>query len=117
MTKIYSLVVFFFLTSVCNHAFGQTQAEMNQTAIASYKIVDAELNTTYNKLLKTLSPKERKLLITAQKHWIAFRDAHCAFEVEEFDGGSIQPLLFVTCKEECTRNRIEELNESIRRKK
>lgn len=117
MTKIYSLVLFFFLTSCCNHAFGQTQAEMYQTAIASYTKVDAELNTTYNKLLKTLSAKERKLLITAQKNWIAFRDAHCAFEVEEFDGGSMQPLLLITCKEECTRNRIEELNSSSSRNK
>lgn len=116
MTKIYSFIVFFFLSSFCNHSFGQTQAEMYQTAIASYTKVDAELNTTYNKLLKTLSPKERKLLITAQKNWIAFRDAHCAFEVEEFDGGSMQPLLFVSCKEECTRNRIEELNSSSSRK-
>ena len=117
MTKINFLIVFFFLSSVCNHAFGQTQAEMYQTAITSYKKVDAELNTTYNKLLKTLSAKEKKLLITAQKNWIAFRDAHCAFEVEEFDGGSMQPLLFVSCKEECTRNRIEELNSSISRNK
>ncbi len=117
MTKIIFLVLFFFFTSFCNDSFGQTQAEMNQTAIDSYKIVDAELNKVYNELLKTLSAKEKKLLITAQKSWIKFRDSHCTFEAEEFDGGSIQPLILITCKEECTKKRIEELNSSIGRKK
>ena len=64
-----------------------------------------------------MSNKERKLLITAQKNWITFRDSHCAFEAEEFEGGSLQSLIYITCKEECTTKRIEDLNASIDRKK
>lgn len=109
MKKIHAIVIFFFALSFCSHAWAQTQAEMNQIAIASYTEVDQELNTVYNQLLKTLSTKEKELLITAQKNWIAFRDSHCAFEVEKYDGGSMQPLLLTSCKEECTQTRIEEL--------
>lgn len=110
MIKIFYLIVcLFFFTA---NSFSQTQAEMYQTAIKDYKKVDEELNKVYNQLIKTLNPKEKKLLITAQKSWIKFRDSHCAFEAEEFNGGSIQPLIIITCKNECTQKRIEELNSS-----
>ena len=113
-TYLLSLILLICLTS---NSFSQTQAEMNRTAIDDYKKTEAKLNTVYNQLLKSLSNKERKLLITAQKNWITFRDSHCAFEAEEFEGGSLQSLIYITCKEECTTKRIEDLNASIDRKK
>jgi uncharacterized protein YecT (DUF1311 family) len=45
-------------------------------------------------------------LIITQKDWIKFRDSQCKFEVEQYNGGSIQPLMYFTCLKEQTNNRI-----------
>ncbi len=116
MKKIHAIVIFFFALSFCSHAWAQTQAEMYQTALADYKKVDTELNKVYNELRNTLSAKEKKLLTTAQKNWITYRDAHCAFEIAQYDGGSMQPLLLTSCKTACTETRIDELKSSSNRK-
>ena len=60
-----------------------------------------------------LNVEEKKLLIKAQKDWIKFRDSHCEFEILEFDGGSIQPLIKYTCLQDKTEERIEDLNSAI----
>lgn len=36
---------------------------------------DKLMNKYYNKLMKLLKPEDKKVLITAQKAWLAFRDA------------------------------------------
>jgi uncharacterized protein YecT (DUF1311 family) len=48
-------------------------------------------------------------MILAQKDWLKFRDSHCKFEIKQYDGGSIQPLLYSTCLTERTNVRIEDL--------
>lgn len=102
-----------FLFSFSNNVFAQTQAEMNQTAINNFNKVDNELNLVYKKLAKKLSEKEKSLLITAQKNWINFRDSKCAFEKEQYDGGSIQPLIYYTCLTDCTKDRIKDLKRNL----
>lgn len=106
------LVVFFFNQNL----FAQTQAEMNQTANKDFQLVDSELNSVYKKTLKLLDETEKQLLIKAQKDWIKFRDSHCEFEANEYEGGSIQPLIYSTCLTERTKNRIEDLKSIIRNK-
>ena len=106
---IFILIIILFV----NNLNAQTQAEMNTTAINDFKKTDKELNLVYNKLLKILSQEEKKLLIKAQKDWLKFRDSHCEFEILEFEGGSIQPLIKYTCLEDQTKKRIEDLNSAI----
>lgn len=106
----YTFALFFF---VCANNFklnAQTQAEMNQTALKNYKNADTELNIIYQKVLKILSESEKALFIKAQKDWLKFRDSHCNFEIEQFKGGSIQPLILYSCLEEKTKQRINDLN-------
>ena len=67
-TKFYFLILLFFIGFL--PAFSQTQAEMNQTALNDYKVVDQKLNKVYQELLKNLPPKEKTLLIKAQKNWM-----------------------------------------------
>jgi len=52
-------------------------------------------------------------LVTAQKNWIRFRDSKCDFEKEEYNGGSIQPLIHYTCLTECTEDRIKDLKRNL----
>lgn len=111
-TKFYIFIFLFFIGFL--PAFSQTQAEMNQTALNDYKVVDQKLNKIYQELIKNLPPKEKALLIKAQKNWIAFRDSDCEFAVSAYEGGSIQPLIKYTCLTEATQKRIEELENYLK---
>ena len=95
-------------------SFAQTQLEMNRTADVKFKKADAELNKIYNQLMKMLDKNEKQLLITAEKDWLKFRDSHCKFEDSQYEGGSIQPLIYSSCLEELTRKRIAEIKASIK---
>lgn len=88
--------------------------EMNQTANANYKKADAKLNKVYKQLMLILDKDEKPLLIQAEKNWVKFRDSHCKFEASQYDGGSIQPLIYSTCLEELTKKRIAEIKASIK---
>ena len=117
MNKNFLIFLLIFSFGFSNDSFAQTQAEMNAIADNDFKKADAELNKVYKELIKDLNEKERKLLITAQKNWLNFRDSHCKFEVIEYEGGSIQPLLYATCLTDCTHKRIEDLKSSIENRK
>ncbi len=97
-----------------NYSFAQTQLEMNETANAKYKKADVELNKVYKQLMSILDQNEKQLLIQAEKDWMKFRDSHCKFDASQYEGGSIQPLIYSTCLEELTRKRIAEIKESIK---
>lgn len=87
---------------------------MNETAYANYKKADTELNKVYKELLSILDKNEKPLLIQAEKDWVKFRDSHCKFETSQYEGGSIQPLIYSTCLEELTEKRIAEIKASIK---
>ena len=59
---------------------------------------DKVMNKYYNKLLKALKPEDKKVLIAAQKAWLAYRDAEAKLigimtkEVYS-GGGTIQSIL------------------------
>ncbi|OXA78270.1 Uncharacterized conserved protein YecT, DUF1311 family [Flavobacterium aquidurense] len=111
ITFLHLSILFLFIFST--NLLAQTQAEMNQTAIDNFTKADNELNQVYKKLVKKLDEKEKNLLITAQKNWIKFRDAKCEFEKQQYDGGSIQPLIYYTCLAECTEDRTEDLKRNL----
>lgn len=99
-----------------NNSFAQTQSEMNAAANAKYKIADAELNKVYKQLMAILNKNEKLLLIQAEKDWIKYRDSHCKFDASQYEGGSIQPLIYSTCLEELTRKRIVEIKAGIKKR-
>ena len=80
-----------------------TQTAMNQCADAQYRLADRTLNATYGKLLAKLSPPGRSALQTAQRAWLAYRDAECAFETAGSADGSIHPFVLSQCLEGLTR--------------
>lgn len=48
-------------------------------------------------------------LFDAQTKWIAYRDASCKAESALFQGGSIQPIVHLTCMTRMTRQHITDL--------
>lgn len=83
-------------------------ATMNACAGKALKASDAELNALYKQIQGRLEDDEdtTKLLVAAQRAWIAYRDAECEFASSGADGGSIQPLITLQCRDERTKKRI-----------
>ena len=89
----------------------QTQNGLNVCANAAYRKADAALNAAYKEIIGRLKgdPATTKLLTTAQKAWIAYRDAECDFSSSANAGGSIYPMVRAICLEAQTNERTREL--------
>lgn len=90
----------------------ETQTGMNICAGVAYKAADRKLNEAYGKVVAHLkdSPEDRKLLQAAQRAWIAFRDAECAFSGNGYAGGSMQPMVVSMCLTDLTETRTKQLD-------
>lgn len=88
-----------------------TQADMNACAAKAAAAADAELNGVYKEIETRLydEPDPRKLLIAAEKAWVSFRDAECAFRTSATVDGSIHPTMVSMCLEDLTKARTEQL--------
>ncbi|MBS9476144.1 lysozyme inhibitor LprI family protein [Ancylobacter radicis] len=85
-----------------------TQMGLDECAGAAYKKADAELNAVYGKIVARIGPDAatRAGLVKAQKAWIAFRDAECAFRASGTVGGSLYPMALALCLAEMTTQRV-----------
>ncbi|MBB6609432.1 DUF1311 domain-containing protein [Pontibacter sp. Tf4] len=104
-------IVFVLFTA---YSFGQTQAEMNEEAYASYQKADKELNEVYKKIL--VDYKSDAVFINnlreSQRIWITFRDAELNMKYPKREVGyygSIHPICRASYLEELTRERTEQL--------
>ncbi|MGX9142982.1 lysozyme inhibitor LprI family protein [Mesorhizobium sp. 128a] len=86
-----------------------SQQMMNICAGEDYQAADAKLNQAYKDLVGRNDDKSRKLLQVAQRAWIAFRDAECAYNTTDSEGGSIHPMEVSQCLTELTDQRIKQL--------
>ncbi len=91
-------------------AMAQTQMQMDQQAGAKYRTVDAKLNTLYDHLVLKLDSAQQGRLIEAERAWVKFRDAECAFRTGTARGGSIYPMLVALCRTKLTEARIKQLD-------
>lgn len=90
-----------------------TTVEMQACAAASYRRADAELDRTYQELLGAQTARGKTLLRKAERAWIAFRDAHCAFATAASAGGSIHAQSVAQCRTDLTIERTAELRAAI----
>ena len=86
------------------------QATMTQCAGTAFKKSDAELNTLYKEIEQRLkdSADAKKLLVTAQRNWVSFRDAECGFATSNVAGGSLYPMVYAQCADGLTQARIKD---------
>lgn len=89
-----------------------TQTDMNLCADQAYRKSDADLNKAYHSVTKRLADDQTKLtqLQAAQKAWLFFRDAECAFSSAGTTGGSAYPMVLSLCLDKLTQARTKELN-------
>lgn len=92
-----------------------TQAELDACAGAEYAATDKALNQAYSTIMKRLAGNDgqRDLLKAAQRAWIAFRDAECAFAVDPSQQGTIFPMLMTQCLNGVTQGRLEQLQKYL----
>ncbi|WAI85243.1 MULTISPECIES: lysozyme inhibitor LprI family protein [Achromobacter] len=94
-----------------NCANAATQTDMNLCADQSYRKSDADLNDAYRTVMKRLKDDTTKTtqLQSAQKAWLFFRDAECAFSSSGATGGSVYPMVLSQCLDKLTQARTKEL--------
>jgi uncharacterized protein YecT (DUF1311 family) len=108
-------------------ANANTQIEFNECFANLYEAVDAQLNVEYNKVVAAMKKNltqaqhdnatdqvthnETALakLLTAQRAWLAYRDANCDSVKFQYEGGSIQPMIWSQCMADTTQQRIATL--------
>jgi uncharacterized protein YecT (DUF1311 family) len=91
----------------CDEAMSQT--DMNRCAWQRFERADRQLNVLYKRVLAQLPADRRTLVVKAQRQWLLYRDAHCAYYDKAYEGGSMQPMVVALCKEETTLSRVKEL--------
>ena len=102
------------LAQDCTHA--TSQMAMNVCADQAYRKTDAELNAVYKQINDRLKDDKEtiKLLVSAQKAWLAFRDAECTFSTSASAQGSVYSMLVAQCRDGLTSKRIDELKTYLR---
>ena len=96
-------------------AQAQTQMQMNKETCDAYKKADAEMNSSYQKILTEYKADVQFIqkLKLAQRTWIAFRDAHVESIYPATDKraeyGSINPMCQCMIFEELTTARTKML--------
>ncbi|WP_315134364.1 lysozyme inhibitor LprI family protein [Achromobacter marplatensis] len=93
----------------CGNA--STQTDLNLCADQAYRKSDAELNAAYGTVTARLKDDQATLakLQSAQKAWLFFRDAECAFSSGGTTGGSAYPMVLSQCLDKLTQTRTKEL--------
>ncbi|AZO91301.1 urease-associated protein [Stutzerimonas stutzeri] len=91
----------------CDNA--SDQATMNQCAAQQNAAADKELNALYQQITSRFkgNPDNKKLLVGAQRAWVAFRDAECKFSASGVEGGSVYSLIYSNCTTELTKARVQ----------
>lgn len=98
----------------------QEEAAENQTTIGMVMCTDREiswwddqLNTRYVALQDALGTEEFDKLRTAQRTWLAYRDAQCEFDYFYWRDGTIRSVFGVSCQLQMTAERTLALGEIL----
>jgi uncharacterized protein YecT (DUF1311 family) len=84
---------------------------MDECAAGSLRKADAALNSAYRQIMSRLrnDGNANRQMTAAQRAWIGFRDAECAFAASKVAGGSAYGMTVASCKAELTAERVKRL--------
>lgn len=89
------------------------QQPMNACYAAVATEVDGARGRAYSALEALLDKAEKARLAAAEHAWRAYADAECAFEAAPYEGGSLQPTIYGTCRIKLTTARQAELEQQL----
>lgn len=86
------------------------QRSLDECAGQQFAAADKQLNDDFREIQKRLGEgaDSRKKFIEAQRAWIAFRDAECAFQTSGVAEGSLYPMALAQCKTSLTTDRVKQ---------
>lgn len=94
--------------AACMRHSGDTTMGMIDCIAAETQRQDRRLNQAYKAAMALQSPERKKQLRAAQRAWIQFRDANCAFYFDP-GGGSLARVSANDCVMTSTAQRAQEL--------
>jgi uncharacterized protein YecT (DUF1311 family) len=86
--------------------------EVVECVRAKTNIADQRLNAAYKALQARIEANQRQPLLAAQRLWVQYRDANCAFYGTR--DGSIRQVQGAECIRSMTEDRAHELEEAIK---
>lgn len=89
-----------------------TTQDMVECAAWGHQQADLRLNQLYKLRMDEADEAGKALLRTAQRAWIAFRDAECERDADEARGGTLSRVLHISCLESMTVERVRALNQA-----
>ncbi|MBN8940316.1 MAG: DUF1311 domain-containing protein [Rhizobiales bacterium] len=84
--------------------------DLELCAVARFRAADAELNRVYRDIAG--DKPNRDLLLSAQRIWLAYRDATCAWEEDRVRGGTAATLYAINCLAAATEARTAYLQQA-----
>lgn len=91
-------------TNSCDES--TTTHEMIECEAKQFNHFDDKLNQIYGSLRTELDKVGKLRLRDAQRAWIVFRDAECLRVSDSARGGTLEPLLMLSCKTQMTADRV-----------
>ena len=85
-----------------------SQAQLSACAATMAQAADQRLNKAYGEVLRYVDDRDRSRLVAAQRAWLAFRDADCAFW--RGSGGTTAPMNQHMCVAARSDERARELD-------
>ena len=79
---------------------------------AKTKVWDQRLNAAYKALQVRIDPAQRQPLLAAQRLWVQYRDANCAFYAAQ--EGTIREVQAAECMRSMTEDRARELEKAMK---
>jgi uncharacterized protein YecT (DUF1311 family) len=93
----------------CSDRSALPQIALNQCAAQDFQAWDDYLNAVYQQVIASGAVQNVEALREAQRAWIPYRDLTCDFEADRAFGGSIAPLLRLTCLTRLTERRANDI--------
>ena len=92
----------------CLERAGGVTAAMIECMATEFGVQDRRLNTLYRQALTALPAPRRSALTKAQRAWLAFKTAECAFVLDP-DGGTAARIAANDCALRMTTERADQL--------
>jgi uncharacterized protein YecT (DUF1311 family) len=85
-------------------------AEMVECLSRQTKVWDGRLNQAYQKLMQSVQGGQREKLRAAQRLWVQYRDANCAYYAA--GDGTVSRVEAAECMRSMTESRSQELEQA-----
>lgn len=109
MLAILALAIAAAAAPSASHCPGSSTAEIDACLADRFSKADAELNRYYQAAIKRLRNEREiaseKMLVRAERSWVAYRTSECGAVYENWIGGSIRGSMALNCQTQLTHMR------------